>query len=109
MIRPLAGHERRSAKSPHFLQWLEGQTDRDDEIGSLARNARADAARHGLDKVEYLVRLGSQEIEAPQAREALFEAMMVWVRSENARPPGRHHGMTAKTKPNRSNTSDNIC
>ncbi len=84
-MRPLGGHERRSGKSPRFLRWLEAQTDRDDQIGLLARNARADAARLGLDEVEYLARLGSQEIEAPQAREALFEAMMVWVRSEETR------------------------
>jgi hypothetical protein len=86
MIRSSAGHERRSVKPPRFLRWLESQTGRDDEIGSLARNARADAARYGLDEVEYLARLGSQEIEAPRAREALFEAMMVWVRSEESRP-----------------------
>jgi hypothetical protein len=78
----LRGHGRKPAKGSRFLVWLEAQTDREDQVGRLARDVGSDAGRHGLSEVEYLSHLGSGEIQAPAAREALFEAMTLWACSE---------------------------
>jgi hypothetical protein len=50
--------------------------------GSFARDVGSDAALHGLSEVDYLSHLGSGEIEASEAREALFEAMALWACSD---------------------------
>ncbi len=89
-----SGRGRRPATGGRFLQWLETQTAREDEIGRLARDVGSVAGRHGLSDVEYLSHLGSGKIDAPEAREALFEAMTLWACSEQAdyptfRPGGR--------------------
>ncbi len=80
----LRGQGRRPAKGSRFLLWLETQTGREDQIGCLARDVGSDAGGYGLSAVEYLSHLGSGEINAPRAREALFEAMTLWACSEQA-------------------------
>jgi hypothetical protein len=83
-----------------FLRWLETQADHEDKIGRFARTVGSDAARHGLSEVDYLSHLGSGEIEASDARDALFEAMTLWACSEGALAfrPGSAAGVRSATR-----------
>ena len=79
-----SGRGGRRTRGARFLRWLESQIDREDRIGNFARDVGVGASRHGLSDVDYLSHLGSGEIDAPEIREALFEAMTLWACSEGA-------------------------
>jgi hypothetical protein len=87
-----SGRGRKAATGGRFLQWLESQTAREDEIGSLARDVGSVAGRHGLSEVDYLSHLGSGKIDAPEARVALFEAMALWASSDQTDGPAFRPG-----------------
>lgn len=61
-----------------FSRWLAAQAHRDDDIGHFALETLSGAERLGVSHEAYLTRLNLADGDVPQARDALFEAIVEW-------------------------------